>query len=224
MQTMAALDVEHIVEHTVEHIGFQLIHVDEQLLVVDKPAGLLSVPGRGEAGKDNLTARVQSSFADALIVHRLDMGTSGLMLFARGAQAQRTLSMAFAARRVAKRYVAVVEGDLADHSGEINAALRLDWPRRPRQIVDTDLGKPSLTRWRVLHRLGETTRLELEPVTGRSHQLRVHLQSIGHPIRGDELYAPLPLNAPRLLLHATQLEFQHPATAEPLVFTSQPAF
>jgi tRNA pseudouridine32 synthase / 23S rRNA pseudouridine746 synthase len=201
-----------------------IVHADATLLVVNKPAGMLSVPGRGEVGKDNLTARVQAGFADALTVHRLDMGTSGLMVFARGAAMQRALSMAFAARRVAKAYVAVVEGQVAADSGEINAALRVDWPRRPRQIVDPEHGKPSLTRWRVLQRAASTTRLQLEPVTGRSHQLRVHLQSIGHPICGDELYAPLPLSAPRLMLHATQLAFQHPVTGEALVFSSEPEF
>lgn len=201
-----------------------VIHADAALLVVNKPAGLLSVPGRGQAGKDNLTAHVQACFADALIVHRLDMGTSGLMLFARGAQMQRALSMAFAARHVAKRYVAVVEGRVAADSGQIDAALRLDWPQRPRQVVDSVNGKPSLTRWRVLQRAPHTTRLELEPVTGRSHQLRVHLQSIGHPICGDELYAPLPLTAPRLLLHATHLQLQHPNTGQALAFHSEPGF
>jgi tRNA pseudouridine32 synthase/23S rRNA pseudouridine746 synthase len=200
------------------------VHADATLLVVNKPAGMLSVPGRGEAGKDNLTAHVQACFADALIVHRLDMGTSGLMMFARGAEMQRALSMAFEARRVAKAYVAVVEGQVAVDSGQIEAALRVDWPRRPRQVVDNENGKPSLTRWRVLQRLPQTTRLHLEPVTGRSHQLRVHLQSIGHPICGDELYAPLPLSAPRLMLHATHLELQHPITGQALAFSSEPGF
>lgn len=206
--------------NTFDHI----IHADAALLVVNKPAGLLSVPGRGEAGKDNLTARVQACFADALVVHRLDMGTSGLMMFARGAAMQRTLSMAFAARRIAKRYVAVVEGRVEQDSGQIEAALRLDWPRRPRQVVDNEGGKPSLTRWRVLQRLADTTRLELEPVTGRSHQLRVHLQAIGHPILGDELYAPLPLKSQRLLLHATHLELQHPASGKTLSLRGEPEF
>lgn len=205
-------------------IGDLVVHVDTALLVVDKPAGMLSVPGRGEAGRDNLTARVQAAFADALIVHRLDMGTSGLMLFARGPAMQRVLSMAFAARRVAKTYVAVVEGRIAADSGQIDAALRLDWPRRPRQVVDNQQGKPSLTRWHVLQRAAQTTRLQLEPVTGRSHQLRVHLQSIGHPICGDELYAPLPPSAPRLMLHATGLALRHPATGEPLALSSEPGF
>ena len=204
--------------------GLVLVHADDVLLVVEKPAGMLSVPGRGEAGKHNLTAQVQDCFADALVVHRLDMGTSGLMLFARGAQVQRGLSMAFAARRVAKTYVALVEGCVAADSGEIDAALRLDWPRRPRQVVDSLLGKRSLTRWLVLQRAAHTTRLQLHPITGRSHQLRVHLKSIGHPICGDELYGYEPLTAPRLMLHATHLQFQHPGSGQTVAFSSQPAF
>jgi tRNA pseudouridine32 synthase/23S rRNA pseudouridine746 synthase len=204
--------------------GLVLVHADEALLVVEKPAGMLSVPGRGEAGKLNLTAQVQATYADALGVHRLDMGTSGLMLFARGATKQRALSMAFAARQVAKTYVALVEGHVGAESGQIDAALRLDWPRRPRQIVDNQHGKPSSTRWHVLHRGPQTSRLQLHPITGRSHQLRVHLQSIGHPICGDELYGYEPLTAPRLMLHATHLQFQHPGTGQVVAFSSQPAF
>lgn len=199
-------------------------HVDSDVLVVDKPAGLLAVPGRGEAGLRNLAALVQAGHADALVVHRLDMATSGLMLFARGAAAQRTMSIAFAERRVAKRYVAVVEGELAEDAGEIHASLGADWPDRPRQKIDLVRGKPALTRWRVLQRLPGATRVELEPVTGRSHQLRVHLQWLGHPIRGDALYAAQPPNAPRLLLHASELAFAHPASGVAMRFASEPPF
>lgn len=201
-----------------------VLHADAALLVLDKPAGLLSVPGRGEAGRDNLASRVQAHCADALIVHRLDMGTSGLMLMARGIDAQRALSSAFEHRRVAKRYVAVVEGAVDGDAGEIDAPMRVDWPNRPRQIVDAEHGRPAQTRWRVLARGHGWTRLELEPITGRSHQLRVHLRHIGHPIRGDELYAPEPLGAPRLLLHATTLRLQHPADGRPVEFHSPPPF
>ena len=201
-----------------------LLHIDPSLLVADKPAGLLAVPGRGEAGRDNLASRVQMLHADAQIVHRLDMATSGLMLMARGAAMQRSLSVAFAERRVGKRYVAVVEGELSADSGEIDAPLAADWPRRPRQMVDARSGKPSLTRWRVLSRGSGCTRLELEPLTGRSHQLRVHLQHIGHPIRGDDLYAPQPTLGARLLLHATQLDFAHPDTQVALRFVSASPF
>jgi len=201
-----------------------VLHLDEAMIVVDKPAGLLAVPGRGEAGRDNLAARVQAQFADALVVHRLDMSTSGLMLFARGTVAQRLLSMAFANGGVAKQYIAVVEGCLPDDSGVVDAPLAADWPNRPRQVVDPVRGKPSLTRWRVLERCLDSTRLHLEPVTGRTHQLRVHLQSLGHPIRGDALYAPAPLRGERLLLHATRLALTHPQTGEPCHFSSHPGF
>ena len=199
-----------------------VLHADATLLALHKPAGLLAVPGRGEAGRVNLTAQVQATWPDALVVHRLDMATAGLKLFARGPAAQRQLSIAFAERRVHKRYVAVVHGDVAGEAGEINAPLITDWPRRPRQVVDLQHGKAALTRWQVLGRgeqgpEGTRTRLALEPVTGRSHQLRVHLQSIGHPICGDNLYAPEPQHSPRLLLHACHLALLHPATGAPLM-------
>lgn len=180
------------------------------------------MPGKGDAGRDHLAGRVQAVFADALVVHRLDMATSGLIVFARGPEVQRRLSIAFAERRVAKRYVAVVSGDVADDHGSIELPLAADWPNRPRQQVDPVLGKPSLTRWRVLSRDGGHTRLELEPVTGRSHQLRVHLAAIGHAIVGDALYAGEP--APRLMLHATSLAFAHPLSEAPLSFSSPPPF
>ncbi len=209
-----------------------LVHVDAQCIVALKPAGLLAVPGLGEHGRDCLAARVQAEYADALVVHRLDMATSGLMLFARGAAAQRTLSIAFAQRAVHKRYVAVVHGRVEGNEGEIDLPLMADWPNRPRQKVDREHGKPSLTRWRVLGfdagRDGsrDATRLELEPVTGRAHQLRVHLLAIGHPILGDALYAtPAALaRADRLLLHAAYLGFAHPVSGEPLEIESAVPF
>ena len=205
------------------------LYVDAVLLVVDKPAGLLAVPGRGPDKQDCLAARVQATYPGALVVHRLDMATSGLMLFARNADAQRALSRAFAARQVKKRYVAVVGGRPAPPAagwGEIDLPLILDWPRRPLSKVDFEIGKPSLTRWRTLAHVGDTTRVELEPVTGRSHQLRVHLQALGHPILGDELYAPPEVRSasPRLLLHAAYLELPHPLTGEAVVVESEPPF
>jgi len=198
--------------------AMKVVHIDDAIVVVHKPAGLLAVPGRGEAGRDNLAARVQVRHADALVVHRLDMATSGLMLFARGAAVQRQLGMAFARGEVAKTYVAVVEGAVDGELGTIEAALAADWPNRPRQVVDLRLGKPSLTHWRVLERYTDSTRLQLQPVTGRTHQLRVHLQWLGHPIRGDALYAPLPLRSDRLLLHACRLAFTHPQTGGACTF------
>ncbi len=201
-----------------------ILHADEALLVLDKPAGLLAVPGLGDAGRHNLAALLQAAHADARVVHRLDMATSGLIVFARGAAAQRSLSMAFAERRVHKRYVAVVHGEMAADTGEIDAPLAADWPRRPRQVVDPVAGKPALTRWRVMARQPGRTRLLLEPVTGRTHQLRVHLQHAGHPICGDELYADEPRTGARLLLHACHLELAHPASGRPMEFTSEAPF
>lgn len=196
-----------------------------------KPAGLLAVPGRGAQLQDCLARRVQRVYADALVVHRLDMATSGLIAMARGAQAQRRMSIAFARREVDKRYVAVVAGHLAapagDGWGEIDLPLAADWPRRPRQRVDAEHGKASRTRYRVLGHdaIPGTTRLELQPLTGRTHQLRVHLAAIGHPIVGDMLYAPeLASLAPRLLLHATALVLPHPVRGDRLAFTSAPPF
>ena len=205
-----------------------VVHLDEALIVVDKPAGLLSVPGRGVDKQDCIASRVRALQADALVVHRLDMATSGLMLLARGAAMQRRLSIAFAQREVAKRYIAVVAGLMAADSGEIDLPLLTDWPNRPLQKVDHHAGKPSLTRYRVLsrNRSSNTSRVELEPVTGRTHQLRVHLLAIGHPIVGDALYAPAAdrEGAGRLLLHATSLSLAHPVTGSMLQFSSDAPF
>lgn len=210
-----------------------VLHADESLLVLDKPAGLLSVPGRGPDKQDCLSARVQGRFADAQIVHRLDMATSGLLLMARGAQMQRSLSQAFARREVAKRYIAVVDGRIdapADSWHDIDLPILADWARRPLRIIDAQ-GQPSLTRWRLLaHEAdaqgGPCSRVELEPVTGRTHQLRVHLQALGHPILGDALYAPpaVQIRSDRLLLHACTLSFEHPVTGKALNFRSKPSF
>jgi len=205
-----------------------VVHADAHLIVVVKPAGLLSVPGRGDDKQDCASARVQRLYPDAKVVHRLDMATSGLLLMARGADMQRRLSEAFALREVGKRYIAVVAGrldtprDAVDGWALIDLPLAADWPNRPRRVVDREHGKPSQTRWRVLSfdRERDATRLELEPVTGRSHQLRVHLQALGHPILGDSLYAPPELQArsPRLLLHASELILIHPSTGAALHF------
>lgn len=202
------------------------MYVDEHLLVLDKPAGLLAVPGRGEDKQDCLSARAQALWGDALVVHRLDMATSGLFLMGRGLHMQRVLNRAFAQRGVDKRYEAVVSGRMAGEQGEIGLPLAADWPNRPLQKVDHASGKASTTRWRVLAREEERTRVELEPVTGRTHQLRVHLAAVGHPIVGDALYAPPAVQArsKRLLLHAKSLHLAHPATGEPLAFVSAAPF
>ena len=199
----------------------QAVHEDADLLVLQKPAGLLCVPGRGPDKQDCLSARAQQHWAGALIVHRLDQATSGLVLMARHIDAQRSLSHAFAERQVHKRYQAVVWGLLTAQEGawnEINLPIAADWERRPLRVIDPALGKPSLTRWRLLghHPANGTSRIELEPVTGRTHQLRVHMAAVGHPILGDALYAPAEVQAmaPRLLLHASHLAFAHPSTGK----------
>lgn len=209
------------------------MYCDEHLLVLDKPAGLLCVPGRGPDKQDCLAARARELHGDALVVHRLDMATSGLCVMARGAAMQRSLSAAFAQRQVGKRYVAVVAGrpPVAAAPGEwalIDLPIAADWPNRPLRIIDLERGKPSQTRWRPL--VGDAgadmTGVELEPITGRTHQLRVHLRALGHPIVGDALYAPpdVQARAPRLLLHASELRFTHPATGQPLAFSSPAPF
>jgi tRNA pseudouridine32 synthase / 23S rRNA pseudouridine746 synthase len=205
--------------------GLPRLHEDESLIAIDKPAGLLSVPGRGEANRDCVASRVQAEVPDALVVHRLDQATSGVMLFGRGAVVQRALSMAFAERRVGKRYEAIVHGIVGDDQGEIDLPLATDWPNRPRQKVDHEQGKPSLTRWRVLCRdaAAKTTRLQLQPVTGRSHQLRVHLATIGHAIVGDTLYATA-VSETRLMLHACELRLLHPGDGRTLVISSSLPF
>ena len=205
-----------------------ILHLDAHCIVAIKPAGLLTVPGRGAGNNDCLAARIQARHADALIVHRLDMATSGLVVLARGAAAHRHLGMAFAARAVEKAYVAIVDGLVEADTGEIDLPLIADWPNRPRQIVDLHQGKSSLTRYRVLARDVQAgrTRIELMPVTGRSHQLRVHLQALGHPILGDALYAPPSVQAAvdRLLLHATALSFPHPDSGARAEFASAAPF
>lgn len=205
-----------------------LRHVDAALAVADKPSGLPAVPGRTPELADCLWRRVAMQVPDALVVHRLDQPTSGLMLFARGPEMQRRLSRAFAERAIEKHYVAVVAGLVPDGHGQIELPIAADWPNRPRRIVDAATGQPSLTRWRALSRdaATQTTRVALQPHTGRTHQLRVHLAAIGHPILGDALYAPpdVAQAARRLLLHATRLALAHPATGEAFSIESPAPF
>ena len=204
----------------------RLIYLDEDLLVLDKPAGLLSVPGRGPDKQDCLSARVQARWPGALTVHRLDMATSGLLLMARNPHSQRQLSLAFETRQIHKHYVAVVHGPLQGGTqGLIDLPLAVDWPSRPLQKVDPLHGKPSQTRWQILEQAQDKTRLLLQPLSGRTHQLRVHLQAIGHPIVGDALYgADAGPQAPRLLLHASALMFTHPLSGQSLHIESPPPF
>ena len=211
--------------------GVECLYQDGDLLVLAKPPGLLCVPGRGPDKQDCLSARAQARWPGALVVHRLDQATSGLVLMARHPEAQRRLGDAFAQRRVDKRYQAVVRGLPRPDAGAASAGgwslidlpLIADWPNRPLQKVDLEHGKPSQTRWRsVRHDAARgVTLLDLEPLTGRSHQLRLHLASIGHPILGDALYADAATQAlaPRLLLHACALAFAHPMGGQPCCFT-----
>lgn len=210
------------------HTSLDVFFEDKFLLVLNKPSGLLSVPGRGKNKQDCLITRIQSKYPDALIVHRLDMSTSGLMIVARGKKIERYLSILFQQRKVDKRYIAVVDAHVSPQTGEIDLPLITDWPNRPKQKVDFETGKSSQTRYSVLSydKQNNTTRLELSPLTGRTHQLRLHMLSIKHAILGDELYANKETlkKAPRLLLHACYLSFQHPVTGKFIEFNSQPEF
>lgn len=211
------------------HRGLSVLYLSEQLIVVNKPSGLLSVPGRGAGKEDCLSRRVQAEFPDAMIVHRLDMGTSGIVVMGRGAKAQRELSIQFQERRVRKRYQALVDGHwIPAAAGEIELPISVDWPNRPKQKVDHAMGRPSLTRYRVLD-IGAAravSRIELEPITGRSHQLRVHMEAMGHPILGDDFYGTPAscAKAERLMLHACQIELGHPETGAPLRVDCPPPF
>lgn len=197
-----------------------VLHADDDILVLDKPSGLLSVPGKAETHADCLAARAATRFPGARIVHRLDMDTSGVIVLARTAAAHRHLGLQFERRHVEKVYLARVWGRMAAEAGIVNRPLRCDWPNRPRQIVDHDAGRAARTDWAVLSRDGDTTRVRLAPHTGRSHQLRVHMLSLGHPILGDPLYAPADAlaAAPRLQLHAARLVLRHPDGGRRLIF------
>jgi tRNA pseudouridine32 synthase / 23S rRNA pseudouridine746 synthase len=188
-----------------------LLHQDHQLLLVDKPAGLLSVPGKGEDLADCLIARIQAVFPDALLVHRLDRDTSGVMIFALTPHAQRHLGLQFENRQTKKTYVARVWGEMTNREGTVDLPLIVDWPNRPRQMVDHENGRAAQTDWRVVRVGGGETRVRLMPRTGRSHQLRVHMLALGHPILGDPFYATgLARDFPRLMLHSETLQFRHP--------------
>ena len=197
-----------------------VLYADTTLLVVDKPTGLLSVPGRGEDKQDCLIARLERDWPGARIVHRLDRDTSGLLVVARDADTHRELSRQFMEREVDKAYAALALGVIAETEGRIELPLRYDPPTKPRHVVDMENGQPSLTLWRVTGRLPGLTRVELVPYTGRSHQLRVHLQALGHPLLGDPLYAPPEACPPgsRLCLHAETLGFVHPVSGARLRF------
>ncbi|MCA0873630.1 RluA family pseudouridine synthase [Seohaeicola saemankumensis] len=202
-----------------------ILHEDAQILVVNKPSGLLSVPGKGDHLADCLLTRVQTAFPGALLVHRLDRDTSGVMVFAATPHAQRHLGLQFEKRMTRKTYVARIAGRLEPKTGTVDLPLTVDWPNRPRQMVCHDTGKPAQTDWRVLRHGADETRVRLMPKTGRSHQLRVHMLALGHPILGDPLYATGPARAhPRLMLHSEELRLKHPEGGASVRFRAAPEF
>ncbi|MBU3260190.1 RluA family pseudouridine synthase [Roseovarius sp. PS-C2] len=203
----------------------KVLHEDHEIVVVDKPAGLLSVPGKGAHLADCLLARVQEAFPTALLVHRLDRDTSGVMVFAQTPHAQRHLGLQFEKRQTKKTYVARVWGHLEPKSGTVDLPLIVDWPNRPRQMVCHETGKEAVTDWRVLRHGQEETRVRLMPKTGRSHQLRVHMLALGHPILGDPLYATGAAVAfPRLMLHSEELRLRHPDGGAGMRFRAKAPF
>lgn len=206
--------------------ALDVLHYDDDLLVVNKPSGLLSVAGRAAHLSDCLEARAQAAFCDARIVHRLDMDTSGVMVMARNAPAHKHLGQQFEHRKTRKIYIARVWGIIEDDTGCVDLPLRCDWPNRPLQMVDHAQGKSAQTHWEVLTRADNVTRVKLTPITGRSHQLRVHMLEIGHSILGDDLYAHEDAfhAAERLQLHAETLEFVHPSSGASMTFTASCPF
>jgi len=202
-----------------------ILHEDRHILVVDKPAGLLSVPGKLAGREDCLLSRLQAARWDALLVHRLDCDTSGVMIFARTKAAQGFLGQEFEQRRAKKTYVARVWGEIAGKSGRVDLPLCADWPNRPRQMVSQEHGRPAQTDWQVIGRGAGETRVRLTPHTGRSHQLRVHMLALGHPILGDPIYAAGEArDFPRLMLHAETLGLHHPATKDWVSFAAPVPF
>lgn len=189
----------------------RILHADHEILVVDKQAGLLSVPGKDADRQDCLINRIRAIYPEVLLVHRLDQDTSGVMIFALTPHAQRHLGLQFEKRYTKKTYIARVFGRLSPATGQVDLPLIVDWPNRPRQMVDHENGRPAQTDWRVIKANDAESRVRLSPITGRSHQLRVHMLSLGHPILGDPLYAEgAARDFPRLMLHAETLRIRHP--------------
>jgi tRNA pseudouridine32 synthase/23S rRNA pseudouridine746 synthase len=202
-----------------------VLHEDSDLLIVDKPAGLLSVPGKGPELADCLLSRLEAGFPTVRLVHRLDRDTSGVMVFALTAHAQRHLGQQFEARKVKKTYVARLQGRLEPKEGQVDLPLIVDWPNRPKQKVCHETGKPAVTDWKVMRADEGETRVRLFPLTGRSHQLRVHMLALGHPILGDPLYAPDTTTAHlRLMLHAEELRVNHPESGRGMKFRAKAPF
>ncbi|WP_298803559.1 RluA family pseudouridine synthase [uncultured Lentibacter sp.] len=201
-----------------------IIHADHELIVVNKPSGLLSVPGKGAHLADCLIARVQEAFPTALLVHRLDRDTSGVMIFAATPHAQRHLGLQFEKRQIKKAYIARLRGRLEPKEGTVDLPLIVDWPNRPLQMVCHETGKPAQTDWKVLRATDAESRVRLFPKTGRSHQLRVHMLALGHPILGDPFYSDNPAAYPRLMLHAEDLRLRHPDGGKGMRFFAKAPF
>lgn len=207
--------------------SLHVLYEDDDLIAIDKPAGLLSVPGRLPEHQDSAYLRILEKYPYAKVTHRLDMATSGILLFAKHRDAEVAISKMFQVRAIKKNYVALVQGQLAGE-GSIEVPLITDWPNRPKQKVDFEIGKPAKTLYQQLEYDAEQdiSRILLEPITGRSHQLRVHLAHIGHPITGDKLYHfnPAASLLNRLALHASYLAFTHPLQRPHLVLESTVPF
>ncbi len=219
-----------LTSYTPPDTPLDILYEDDILLVLNKPSGLLSVPGKAATHKDCMESRAKEAYADALLVHRLDMETSGVFLMARTKAAQRHLGLQFEHRNAKKTYVARIWGTPDEQEGRVELPLICDWPNRPKQMVDHDKGKPAITNWSVLDHEKEDsadiTRVKLEPETGRSHQLRVHMLAMGHPILGDQLYAPADAlsAASRLQLHSKSLTILHPERKEFITFEAKVPF
>lgn len=208
------------------HDPLDILHHDTDIIVLNKPSGLLSVSGRLEEHKDSLELRAQREFPQARIIHRLDMDTSGVIIMAMNADSHRHVSKQFEKRQTDKTYIARVAGLIEENEGLIDQPLICDWPNRPKQMICHENGKPSQTKWNVLERETEVTRVALYPITGRTHQLRVHMRFLGHPILGDDFYAPPEIEAmaPRLQLHAKDLTLHHPDSGERVTYSAPVPF
>lgn len=215
-----------LVDYSPPDTPLEILHMDHMVLAVNKPSGLLSVPGRGDHLADCLQSRVEAAFPEALLIHRLDRDTSGVMVFALTPHAQRTINLQFEKRQTKKTYVARVAGRVTEPSGTVNLPLIVDWPNRPLQMVDHERGKEAITDWKRLKASDSESRMRLFPKTGRSHQLRVHMLAIGHPILGDPFYAEGPErhDHPRLMLHAEELRLRHPDGGQGITFRAKAPF
>lgn len=203
-----------------------ILYEDKDIIVVNKPSGLLSVPGKQPEHKNCVLSCLHTTHPDALIVHRLDMDTSGILLLARNKESHRLLSIQFQDRQTRKVYYALASGRLNIEDGSINLPMRCDWENRPRQIIDFNQGRSAQTGWKLIQQFNDYFSIALFPITGRSHQLRLHMKSLGHPILGDNLYADQKTinKAERLMLHAGELSFYHPTQQKPVTINCPAEF